>query len=177
MAEYASRYRCPDCAQAFSWRRDQPPPDFCPRCGAYVGETPDSKFTPKAPAVHTKHRSLDKVYREMENGSAIRAQKAADILGVPVSDVPNIKITDMKDRPHEGEHSAILPANNQVERLMAQVPRGLAGQATQMSGANFALATREGPHPRAGAQIATLIGTRHAQKEREVQAAFQLNKR
>lgn len=174
MARYASKYRCPDCGQAFSWYRDQPPPDYCPRCGSYVGPT-DEPFEPKAPAVHTKARSLDGVYRQIEASSEKRAREAADMLGVSVSDVPNIKITNMKDRPHEGEHSAVVPAGNQVERLMAQAPPGLVGNTP--SGQQFAATVAAGPFPRAGSQAMTGVWDHFRHKGRAFVAENTLNRK
>lgn len=133
-----------------------------------MGEIPDEgPFVPKAPLVVTKPHSLDKVYRAMEEGAAHRAHLAAEHLGVSAADVSAIKLTDMKDRPHEGEHSAVVRPNP-VSTLMQQAPSGTVGMVGQ-AGAAYAQAAHGGPYPHAGAMAARDVGRWHAQMARAVE--------
>lgn len=174
MPSYVQKYRCPDCAQTFRWPAGQNPPDFCPACGSFVGEEYDPSAAPCAPAVVTKPHSLDKVYRAMEEGSAHRAQLAAEHLGVPEADVSALKITDMKDRPHEGENSAVFRPNP-VSNLMQQAPTGHVGMVGP-SGAAYAQAAHSGPYPHAGAFAARDVSHWHARMARAIEQQGQIAK-
>lgn len=65
-----------------------------------------------------QNQTMDRVYRGMESSSAARAQEAADLQGVPVSEMSNIKITNLKDNLREGDTSFIAPPS-QVAAVMA----------------------------------------------------------
>ena len=91
----------------------------------------------------------DKVYRDMERASEGRAEQAAEMAGVPVSEMSHLKITNMRDNVQVGE-SAAMPVVNDVTRQMdAIAARG--GQIGFANGADFAATTNSGPYPRAGA--------------------------
>lgn len=65
-------------------------------------------------------RSADAVFRAMEAGSAFRAESAAADLGVPVSDMSNIKITDLKDNMKPGEIAAKIAMTPMAQNMQAQ---------------------------------------------------------
>lgn len=174
MPFYVQRYRCPDCGQSFRWPAAQNAPDFCPACGAFVGEEYDPAAAPAAPAVHTKVRSYDSVYRAMEEGSIHRAQLAAEMTGASEAEMSAIKITDMKDRPHEGEHSAIVRPNP-VSRLLDSVPSGTVGMVGP-NGAAYAQAAHSGPYPHAGAIAARDVNNWHTRMAQAMQKEGQIGR-
>lgn len=116
MASYKSRtYACPFCENTFSFLHtvtkgvEDSPPDYCVRCGAYVG--PEQEPIPMFGTIgKAKNKSPDSVYRALESSSAARAQEAADMAGVPLSDMSHLKTTDMKDNLREGDTSAKVSA-------------------------------------------------------------------
>lgn len=65
-------------------------------------------------------RSEEQVFRAMEAGSMVRAEAAASELNIPVSEMSNIKITDMHDRPKQGEISAKIPLSMDGQNMAAQ---------------------------------------------------------
>lgn len=115
---------CQDCGGSF-WhrveRRSDPNPDECPLCHNTGEPVLDmkGKLHPniakmvdegRGPATTmTKAKSGDAVYRGMENASAARAQLAADDLGVDVSEMAHMKITDLKDNLRAGDVAAKIP--------------------------------------------------------------------
>jgi hypothetical protein len=52
---------------------------------------------------------MDRVYRQLEASSYARAEQAASMMNVPVSEMSNIKMTDMRDNLREGDISAKMP--------------------------------------------------------------------
>ena len=70
------------------------------------------------PAIRTVAGTmLDKVYRAEEAASEKRAEQAAEMAGVPVSEMSGLKITNMRDNMREGDVAAI-PVQNDVTRQM-----------------------------------------------------------
>ena len=134
-------------------------PDYCPnpKCGVYMGV--DDKAEVVMPMIlHGPSKTYDRVYREMEAGSEFRAQKAASELGVPVSEVSSLKITDMKDNVKEGEDS-VKEVVNPVSTFMKQT--GVGGfMGTQ--GAGYSGAVQSGPFANAGARTMTAVRQTHA---------------
>jgi hypothetical protein len=102
-------YRCPDCEGEFDFLHhpsDEPPPERCQLCNAYMGDQPQ-----KAPVLvlkigTAKGKVPDKLYRDMEESSRVRAQQAAEMAGVSESEMSAIKITDMKDNLRQGDVAA-----------------------------------------------------------------------
>lgn len=100
-------YKCPECEGIFEFMHhpnDEPPPDYCPLCKAYVGDDP----LPKVPVLHLtigthKGKTPDRLYRQLEESSANRAQEAADLVGADVKEMAAIKITDLSDNSREGD--------------------------------------------------------------------------
>src|SRR5215469_10686604 len=107
------RVQCPQCAHKFYaisiW-------GCCPECG-YEAEEPDDTVIslPAIRAATTK--ATDQVYRDMETASIKRAEDAARMAGVPVSEMSHLKITNMRDNVQTGETYA-MPVNNVVTQQM-----------------------------------------------------------
>ena len=91
-------------------------------------------------------RASDNVYKQMEVGSNVRAQMAAEHLGVSASDVADIKITNLRDARNPGEIAA-PPVVNEITKTMDKGIGGFQGQ----NGAEFAAGTKVGHYPNAGA--------------------------
>lgn len=118
-------YRCPECNGEFDFLHhpsDEPPPDRCQiqECQAWMGDDPP----PTVPVLKisigsAKNKVGDKVYRAMEEGSRVRAQAAAEMVGASESDMSAMKITNLKDKPYEGEHSAITTAAAAAEKQLS----------------------------------------------------------
>src|SRR5208282_6845225 len=105
------------------------------------------------PFISSAHaKSPDKVYRDMERASEFRANSAADILGIPVSDVSDLKMTNLRDT-HYGE-VAHVPVANEVSRMMDAAPDATG---FQQLGAQLSAGTQVGPLPNVGAKFQTQL--------------------
>lgn len=103
-------------------------------------------------------KATDGHYRAMEEGSEHRANVARE-MGLDAEAAAALKITDMRDRVHEGEMSAI-PVNNPVSQIMAQAPPGTVGY--QNHGVQYSPAVRSGQYPNAGAHTMQALRTVHS---------------
>lgn len=117
-------YECPECEKHFEYFHtvtdgvEDSPPDYCPKCGAFVG--PDQQPLPWFGKIgKIQNQTYDKVYRGMEAASHARAQEAADMLGVPVHEMSNIKMDNMRDNLREGDISYIGPSAPTATRVAA----------------------------------------------------------
>ena len=174
-------FQCPDCSGKFSvWlEKDAPLPDFCMLCKADMGEpipltgrlraggmlsAEESRRTPTSPLISKpQHQSLDRTYRMMESSSEARAKDAADMLGVSVSEVSDIKVTNMKDNIREGESSAMTPPVSSPAIQPTPMVNTSVGSAT-------AAMTRQGPVAGAGNSfLDTQIRRNHVQRAAAVQ--------
>lgn len=149
--------RCPDCRKAFKWEPTKATPRFCPLCDADMGEEKDDSVISIPAFLSARTKATDKVYRDTESASQVRAEKAAEMAGVSVSDMAALKITDMRDNAHEGEISAV-PVVNDVTRQMdlIQARGGQAGFAGS-AGSEYSSAVQTGPFPNMGAKMRSAI--------------------
>ena len=110
--------RCPRCRGRFPFDATKGFPDRCPLPGCdYVAPERDNTVIPMPSLRSASMGANDKVYRDMEKGSEVRAQMAAEAAGVPVSEMSNLKITNMRDNVREGETYA-MPVRNSVTQQM-----------------------------------------------------------
>lgn len=147
----AVKLRCPVCRKTFPWDVAHGFPDDCPECGAHVAsDRPDDEIV--MPSLRTAKMALtDQVYRQMESGSEVRAQAAAEQLGVPVSEMSDLKITDLRSTRNPGEIAAPpLPAHLQ----------GI-GSFGGANGSQYSAQVQSGPSPNAGAKARTAIQAYH----------------
>lgn len=153
----AVRYRCPEmsCRKTFAWDSQAEPPTLCPHCGYRYAER-DEKIVYMPNFLSDKSKSIEKVARGVMDGSEKRAELAAEMAGVPVSEMASLKVTNLND----GRHSefATKDVSNPVTQAMQAAP-GLTG--FQANGAAFAAGTSQGPYARAGANIATRMTSIH----------------
>jgi hypothetical protein len=158
--------RCPDCRGKFPWIAGEKIPDFCPLCGEKVAgqdRADDDVVMPFLRKATTDR--TDKLYRDMEAGSEVRAQAAAELAGVPVSEMSDLKMTDMKDHLRPGDISAV-ESKDAENRLKAASPHsqwGFQGEGKEhaagvASGAvNINGKIVQGIEPHAGARAAQRI--------------------
>lgn len=147
---------------------DDPLPSACPICGARIDgiEPLPSRINIGGSPLN---RSMEATYRGLENASAARAEEAASMLGVPVSEVSAIKTTNMKDNLREGDTSAVMPSVPDAR----QVPQ--LGQ--HFVGAQQALAAaRTGPGAGSGIAAVTEIKSMHNVRAARMQAIGRVNK-
>lgn len=163
-------YSCDACGEAFwvTLESKKAPPPACPYCSG-TGEIPETivphlRFkrreaddrtramveearAPGIPsAASTYLKSSDQVFRAMEAGSQFRAEMAASELNVPVSEVSHLKITDMNDRPRQGEISAKVPMSPEGHMMSSRAQQMSFGSAqAQAAGAEYAKAVNVGP--------------------------------
>lgn len=110
MALKSRTWACPDCEGQFTTIADdrEGPPKFCTLCGndmsADIEAIPNFSRIGKA-----SNQTIDQIYRRMESASVARAEQAASDMGVPVSEMSGIKMTDMKDNLREGDTSFVAP--------------------------------------------------------------------
>jgi hypothetical protein len=95
---------CRLCGEKFTWYADEFP-DECPLCHQYIGN--DGKPEVAAPFIGLRHaKNGDGIYRAMERGAEHRIDVASNLLGVPRSELSDMKITNMGDNAREGEDTA-----------------------------------------------------------------------
>jgi hypothetical protein len=148
--------RCPDCREKFKWDAEKPWPKFCPCCGEDINNDRDDIVMPFVSKA--KHTYSDTVYSEIEKASEVRAEIAAEKLGVPVSEMSGLKITNLQDGRRQGDIHA-PPVNNEVSRIMQQAPQMLGFQGS--NGVEYGNAVMTGAHPNVGARMRTMIQNNH----------------
>ena len=148
--------RCPDCRKAFKWDVSKPTPRYCPLCNADMGQEPDDNVVSIPAFLSAKTRAADQVYRDHERASEVRAEKAAEAAGVPVSEMSALKITNMRDAKHQGDLAAI-PVVNEVTKQMDAINARGGHFGWQGGGAEYSPAVQSGPFPNVGAKMRSAI--------------------
>lgn len=113
-------YRCPECQGTFDFLHhpsDEPPPNECQICHASFSDEPEKAFVPKINIGTAKGKIPDRLYRDMEKGSEIRAEMAAEVGGGSASDYSALKITDMNDNLRQGDMAAKMNTAAAVRNL------------------------------------------------------------
>jgi hypothetical protein len=107
-------------------------------------------------------QSADQTYRGMEAAGDANAQAAADHLGVPVSEMSDLKIINLNDSLREGDAAAKMPAND-VSRMVAAAPTVLGNQSSEV-GRFFADSTpKTGIGARSGTKSRVALQNFHTQ--------------
>ena len=157
--------RCPGCRKAFPWDPAIDLPERCPLKGCgYVSKKRDPEVDENgeiviaAPFLRSHvMKANDDCYRQLEDSSNVRAQLAAEMAGVPVSEMSHLKVTNIRDTK-QGEVAAIPVVNEvtkQMDMLKARgMPVGFGGQADTTGTATGAITVNgqviQGIQPRAG---------------------------
>lgn len=141
--------RCPDCTHKFKSKTAEGP-DECPACGIPMDKEVPIEIAMPFLRTSGKTASADKLYRDIEKGSEIRAQAAAEQFGLSAAEVSGLKVTNMLDNRKAGEISApsVMAEQSRLESAGAKVQ-------FMPNGAEFAAGTRVGPHPNAGIKALT----------------------
>lgn len=136
-------------------------PEFCPNseCSTrLLSDRPDDEIVmPNFRSAAT--RANDNLYRQMETASEHRAEMAAEKLGVPVSEMSDLKITNLRETRHEGAIAA-MPVVNPVSTFMQQHP-GAGGY--KGDGANYSGSVMTGPSPNRGARVQSMVRQMHSE--------------
>lgn len=152
------RLQCPECAHKFY--APSLFPECCPGCGYQYDPHDDTVIS--MPAIKSLvSKVADRTYQDMERSSEQRAELAAQMAGVPVSDMSSLKITDLRDNARIGEN-AVAPVSNAVTQQMDMM-QARGGQVGFVGGSEFVAGTAQGAVnvngqvvtgivPRAGAQ-------------------------
>lgn len=155
--------RCSECMEKFTC--SGPWPDKCPRCGVKMAGPKDD--TVELPAFLSGNtRRAESVAREMQRGAEFRAQKASEMLGIPMSDVSAMKMNNLRDTPRMGDVAADPPPPSQeFSRFMAQAaptnaPVGFLN-GPQMGGGVASQEVQSGPFPNAGANFMQCLRESH----------------
>ena len=155
MARFSAK--CPDCDGKFPWEPTKGYPKACPLCG-FDTSLPDDASAIVLPAfLSTASKNNDKLYRDMEKGSEFRAHAAADMAGVPVSEMSGLKITDLNDRRDTPVAARDDPA------ALARLGVKSSDQLFQNNGASFSGAVQSGAFANSGAKFQTVLREQHAQ--------------
>jgi len=119
--------RClnPDCRYKFPWDPLQGWPDFCQKCKQGMENERDDVVMPFIRS-SARVKAVDQVYRDMEKGSEIRAQQAAELVGASVSDMSALKITDLKDNQRQGDIAAV-ESEAAMNRIKQFAPKSTIG--------------------------------------------------
>lgn len=130
-------YQCPDCGGRFEFMHhpsDEPPPDACLLCNASFDEEPERAVPTRVNIATERQKVPDKLYRDMEEGSRVRSQLAAEMCGAHESDMTNLKITNMSDNAREGESVAKLDTARAEKNLgmMGGKPQLMGGATMEM---------------------------------------------
>lgn len=200
MAVYRT-YECPSCKKNFDFLHhpnDEPPPSFCPLCGADVSgkkktrmKKADRVLSPGLPERLKKmpnherkvSRSADAVHRGLENAAEDRMRDAAEVLGVDPRTLGNMKMTNMKDNMREGDMAQSSTPTDATKLTgstgnMNLPDSGGTGQTIAFNpfqqNAQAAEMVRTGP--RAGNAGRELVNSLHARKGNSVVSAGRINK-
>lgn len=156
----AVKIRCPECRGKFKWDMGKGWPEKCQLGCGFVMACDRADDDVVMPFIRTAATSAtDKTYRDMERGSEVRAQAAADLAGVPVSEMSNLKITNLNDR-RDVEVQA-MPVNNPVSQFMDQNPQAAGFRGGD--GLAYSAAVAAGPGANAGAKARTALQSYHAE--------------
>lgn len=139
MSKVKFRLQCPECTHKFY--APSMFPECCPGCGYQYDPHDDTVIS--MPAIKSLvSKVADQTYRDIERSSEQRAETAAQMAGVPVSDMSGLKITDLRDNTKPGE-VAIAPVSNAVTQQMDMM-QARGGQVGFVGGSEFAAGTAQG---------------------------------
>lgn len=159
----AFKIRCPVCRQTFPFDASSGFPDLCPNdsCQSRIAsDRSDDEIC--MPSIRTlRTATLDRTYRDMEVASEVRARQAASELNVPVHEVSDLKITDLRDARRQGDVAAV-PVVNDVTREMDRIAAHGGSVGFQPNGAQYSGAVSSGPTPNAGARTQLQVRDFHA---------------
>lgn len=149
--------RCPDCHKTFRWDLTLDFPDECPLCHAQMPEdkTENDNVIVMPAFLSAKTKQNDQLQRQTVDASEVRMHKAAEMAGCDVSEMKDLKITDLKPTRHEGDIAAPMVVNEVSKHMDAMSARGMpVGFNGGTNAQEYAAAAHQGPDARAGARAA-----------------------
>lgn len=151
--------RCPACREKFKWDLSQKWPRYCPLCREDINnDRPDDEIVMPFIRCNGRTASADKLYRDMERGSEMRAEMAASMLGTSVAEQSSLKITDMNDRKDAEFAHVMVPVDNPVGQAMVNNPNvGFSGM-----GLGFSGAVNSGAYHNEGLRMQGILRAGHA---------------
>jgi hypothetical protein len=90
--------RCPACREKFKYDVSEGWPDACPLCKTDINNRRRDDEICMPAFLSQKSKNNDKVARDIMDGSEQRAEMAAAMAGTSVSEMSNLKVTDLNDR-------------------------------------------------------------------------------
>lgn len=177
----ALRIRCPTCRKTFVCKTNAELPDECPngdcesRLWNKLGQNrEDDDIVLPFISTSGKTKATDKVYRDIEKGSEVRAQAAAEMTGSSVAEMSALKITDLRPTTRHGDVAAV-PVVNAVTQQMDMMraagrPVGFggmdgSGMSSEISSGAVSVNGQvvHGIAPSAGARARTALQAHHTQ--------------
>lgn len=167
------KLRCPlpECRKTFQWAADEPWPEDCPMCGAFIGMSEEQKGRVAAPFLALKGgqyaKAVDQVYRDAERSSEARIEQAVAMTpGATKDDFSALKVTNYSTNMVEGESAVKLQPSQEFQRNAATLQQ--AGVPIQNGGMNltgqhqmFSSQVRTGPEPNAGVRALDRLRSAH----------------
>jgi hypothetical protein len=151
--------KCPECGGKFPWNPTQGYPKACPLCGFDTSIDENATAIVLPAFLSAASKANDKLYRDMERGSEVRAQLAAEAAGVPVSEMSGMKITDLNDR----RDTEIAAKDTEARAAAARLGMQSFDAPFQQNGASFSPAVQAGPFANSGAKFQTILREKHAE--------------
>jgi hypothetical protein len=137
------KLRCPFCRAAFPWDAALAFPRVCPLCTEEIG-IPDRGEVIQMPSLRSaRMKATDKTYRDIEAGSEVRVERAAEITGSTKEDMAALKITNLNDNMRLGDIASMemKQADAAMERLRAGSPMNIG---FQPNGAEYGVGISQG---------------------------------
>jgi hypothetical protein len=152
--------RCPLCREKFKYDTADGWPDECQICNQRIAHDRDDNDVVMPNFLSLKTQKTDKVARQIMDGSEVRAELAASMAGVPVSEMSDLKITDLNDR-WDSEVAAKRVVNDVTRQMDAMRARGAPVGFQREQAMGQAAAAHTGQVPYAGAQMRTKLWNAH----------------
>ena len=156
------KLKCPACRGSFKWDTSTGWPRFCSLCGydTSMDDNPEVAM-PHVSAGHAKAmlKSSDQVFNAYSKATEENAKTAAELAGVPVSEMADLKITNMNTQLREGD-LAVTPPSNPVSQMIDSKP-GMFGFQDRGQAQGFAAAAHTGKDAHAGAKAGATVNDFH----------------
>ena len=141
--------KCPACREKFKYDVTDGWPDSCPICKTDINNRRDDDDVVMPNILSFKTKNNDGVARQIMDGSEVRAELAAEMSGVPVSEMSGLKITDLNDR-NDAQFSAKDVVNPVTQRMAEMQAKGMPVGFGVTQGAEYAAAAHTSSEPYAG---------------------------
>lgn len=115
--------KCPKCREKFKYDPGSFPDD-CLICGERIAHDRADDDVVMPNILSFKSKNNDRVARDIMDGSEKRAEMAAEMAGVPASEMSSLKVTNLNDR-NDTLHSAVEVRNEVTQRMDAMQQAGL----------------------------------------------------